>query len=207
MQNYTFRFSVLLSALAAGLLFSCSNEPETDRVLRSFPSPLPEILKNDSAAFRGIGLGMNVNAVKQRCNPKTLTLGEADNLLYEDSLAGKTSFTYEFNFDSLGLKEIQVDIYQRDSADAELMFGRFMDYFSRIYGQPESVQEFRRWKVPGQMRPTAIILKDESAEYGYGKLALTVYDTDMTDVIFIEGGEFQMGTPEDSLGRDSVRVF
>lgn len=200
------RIALVLALAALAGLTGCSDDVPADAVLlSSFPSPLPEIFKNDSSAFRGIKLGMSRQEVKTRCNAKTLTLDESLSLLYEDSLPGKTSFTFEFSFDSLGLSIVQVDIYQRGSADGDSLQQRISRFFTQLHGSPNQVKDNWQWLPQGQIRPTAIVLQDESAEYGYGKVSLLFYDTNITDMPLLDEDGFE-GNP-DSLAGDSMLVF
>jgi|GEM_PF-928742 len=190
------RLAVVFFAL---LLFSCSNEkvPDNQKLLHGFEAPLPELMRNDEGIFRGISLGMTMAQVRASTGDTNLTQMEPNYLLFEDSLGKKDHYTYDFSFDSLGLKEINIDVYQHDSADAQALFDLFKGYFTKKYGEPSTVKDLLTWEIKGQKRSTEVALLDQSIDYGYGKLTIIFYDKHLAH-------DFR--PPVDSTGTDSVKI-
>lgn len=159
------------------VLTACSGGPAPETTLiRQFPSPLPQIMRNDEGVFRGITLGMDMKNVRTLTGDSNLTQAEPNYLFFEDSVGKKDHFTYDFIFDSLGLKEMNLDVYQPDSTDSESLLGQFKGYFTKKYGVPAEAKDMLIWSIPGQKRTTELAMYDESIDYGYGKLTLSFYD-------------------------------
>ena len=173
--------------------FSCSDDtPKQDPKLVPFGYPVAEILQTDSAVFRGVTLGLKIGDVLKKIGKNNLTEQQVDYLFYEDSLSGKASFTYEFSFNAEGLYEMHVDIYGRDSTNAQTMTKRFENYFTSKYGEPDYFNDLLIWTIKSPKYEAELVLTDQSAEYTYGKIAISVYDKSFS---------------QPRIGTDSLMIF
>lgn len=180
------RTSIFLILLSTFL--SCSdNVPEQDAKLIPFGYPVAEVLQSDSGIFRGITLGMKPEAVLQRNDKKKLTEQQPDYLFFEDSLAGKSGFTYEYSFNNEGLYEMHVDIYGRDSSSADVMTKRFENYFTSKFGEPDYFNDLLIWTVKTGTREAELVLADQTVEYSYGKISISVYDKAFSQPVRSDG--------------------
>lgn len=176
--------------------FSCSDDaPKVDAKLAPFGYPVAEVLKSDTGLFRGVQLGMKPEDVLKLIGKTHLTEQQPDYLFYEDSLPGKAGFTYEFSFSTEGLYEMHVDIYGRDSSNAQSMTKRFENYYTKKFGEPDYFNDLLIWYVKNGKREAQLELSDQSDEYAYGKIAISVYDK-----------AFAQPTFHDSLTGDSLQL-
>lgn len=176
--------------------FSCSDDaPKVDPKLAPFGYPVAEVLQHDTGLFRGVQLGMKTDEVLKLIGKTNLTEQQPDYLFYEDSLSGKAGFTYEFSFSTDGLFEMHVDIYGRDSTNAQLMTKRFENYFTKKYGEPDYFNDLLIWYVKSGKGTAQLELSDQSDEYAYGKIAISVYDKAFAQPMF-----------HDSLTGDSLQL-
>jgi hypothetical protein len=136
---------------------------------------MKKIIRSDSGVFRQVNLNMSLAAVKaleKNLKPDE----EEDNYLaysfaFSDTLVGN----YYYDFDE-GLDEVGIDIFREKSTDCDWLFASFKNYYTKRYGIPHEENNMLIWSVPNQGKEGAeITLQDESRDYGYGKLTITIF--------------------------------
>ena len=138
---------------------------------------IEKIMKSDSGIFRGTELCMSLEKVKSK---ETIPPSEEDSLYlyYEVALDSANSLTVAYDFDEKGLKEIQADIFLKNENQFNDLLKKFKIYFHNKYGEGENANGFWVWTIKEKQRNIQIALSDESTDYQYSKLSLSVYNAD-----------------------------
>jgi hypothetical protein len=168
---------LIVFLIAAGVFASCSpkKEKEPSAKVEDYDPVMKKILLSDAGLFRGTNIGMPLTQVKA-LEKGAVPSEEEDNYLsydfaFKDTLQG----SYYYSFEN-GLDEIGVDIYREKSKECLWLFTEMKTYFTKRYGDPKTEDHLLLWYVPNQGKEGAqITLSDESADYGYGKLTLTLF--------------------------------
>jgi hypothetical protein len=133
------------------------------------------IFGSRSALFREVNLGMTVEAVKGSQKEISPEEEGADYLSYRFAFSDTLQGNYYFSFDN-GLEEIGVDIFREKQKNCSWLFQRLKKYFTTKYGNMRQENELLIWHADKQGKEGAeITLADESADYGYGKLTITIF--------------------------------
>lgn len=116
-----------------------------------------------------------------------LLLEENESLVYFDSshvifryyLGAERYYVLNYVFEDKKLKEIWFDLFVDNDKDAESVANDFTEYFDKKYGQHFVEMGYNVWLMQDSTKKQTgtINLSDESAEYGYGKVNLTIYKT------------------------------
>jgi hypothetical protein len=129
----------------------------------------------DTGLFRGVSLGMTLPQVKALEKGKKPDEEEVDYLSYSFGFKDTIQGNYYFNFEE-GLDEIGVDIFREKQKECNWLFSRLKNYFSQKYGPARSENQLLIWHVKNQGKEGAeVTLIDESLDYGYGKLTVTIF--------------------------------
>lgn len=114
-----------------------------------------------------------------------LLLEDYQNMIYFDSshvifryyLGAERYYVLNYVFENKKLKEIWFDLFVDTDKDAEVIANDFTGFFDKKYGSHFVEMGYNVWLIQDSTKKqTGIInLSDESAEYGYGKLNLTIY--------------------------------
>ncbi len=159
------------------ILASCATKKEQEPTAKveDYDAVMKKIIRTDEGLFRGTNLGMPLDKVKS-IEKDEKPVEEEDNYLsydfaFKDTLQGN----YYYSFEN-GLDEIGVDVYREKSKDCSWLLAELTTYFTKRYGAPASEEKLLIWHVQNQGKEGAqITLGDESADYGYGKLTLTLF--------------------------------
>ncbi len=170
---FLYRQFILFLVLSACL--ACGAKKEPGAKVEEYGQVLKRIIKSDKGLFRGADIGMGLKEIKGIENDQKPD-EEAENYLsysfgFKDSLQGNIYYNFE-----KGLDEIGVDIFREKSKDCDWLFIDFKNYFTKKYGPPKIDNQLLIWYVKDQGKEGAeISLADESRDYGYGKLTITIF--------------------------------
>lgn len=173
----------LFSALALAcvtFIVSCgenANRPSktTDNVQSSF-SAAAYLAKDTIGFFRGAEFGDESEVIRQMETDSALVFSSPNILKYEYQLPGDRHYNIDYTFKKNRLSSLNFDIFLNSETEAENLTVEFKEWFSKKFGEGTSEMGFFAWKVPAENYKEAFIeLKDESAEFGYGKVNITAY--------------------------------
>jgi hypothetical protein len=157
-------------------LYACSSHREPGNKVEDYNPVMKSLFRTDSGLFRGANLGMKVAEIKALENNQKPDEEEANYLSY--SLAFRDTFqcSYYYDFEENGMDEIGINIYRTKSKDFDWLFTNIKQYFTKKYGSPQLEKNLLVWYVKNQGKEGAqITLSDESRDYGYGELTLTIF--------------------------------
>jgi len=176
--NTRFRLTWLfqLGAVLLLVLSACSHpKKEPSGKVADTNVVLKRILRTDTGLFRGISLGMELSQVKQLENEQKPDEEESNYLSYAFAFHDTLSGNYYYDFEE-GLDEIGVDIFREKAKECDWIFNELKEYYTRRYGQPTVENNMLLWYIPHQGKEGAeVSLQDESKDYGYGKLTITIF--------------------------------
>ena len=140
------------------------------------PDPVVNSLWGDGTGlFRGVNLAMSVSEVKASQKKQIPEEEEEDYLSYGFAYSDTLEGSYYFSFEN-GLEEIGIDIYREKNHDCKWLYGLLKIYLNTRFGSPSDENNLLVWHADKQGKEGAeITLADESAEYGYGKLTITIF--------------------------------
>jgi hypothetical protein len=157
------------------LFLSCSPKKAPTGKVEDYNIVLKTIIRTDSGLFRGVNLGMEPGNVKVKEENKRPQDDEVNYLSYAFAFSDSLTGNYYYDFDE-GLDEIGVDIYREKAKDCDWLFTDLKNYYTRRYGQPKTENNMLLWYIPNQGKEGAeVSLQDESKDYGYGKLTITIF--------------------------------
>lgn len=149
------------------------------------PAPVPvktvsaaEWLAKDSIGiFRGAEFGDETGTIRQMENDSFLVFSSPNLLQYEYTLPGKRRYKLEYTFKKDQLSSFNFDIFLANEAEAERLNEEFRKLFVQRFGEEVTEMGVTVWPLPtgGLYKEAYLELRDESAEFGYGKLNLTAY--------------------------------
>ena len=172
MSSY-FKATVLISSFL--LVISC-NCKKSD--LSNYGQSFEKIMKSDNGIFRGVELGMCLENIKQQ---ETISASEEDTnyLYYENALDSSNSFTVAYDFDQKKLKEIQLEVFINNIDEFSNLVATFKNYYENKYGKAENTNGFLIWTIKDINKGNVkITLADESTDFEYSKLSLSVYNAE-----------------------------
>ena len=168
------------------LLASCSSEEPQQQQALPYGPVLTIIAQNADSIFHGYYLGMTPQEAKARKgNNDSLSMEEPLYQLYEGIISDQKEYTLECQFDEMGLFQLSLDVYLKDENNADSLFNDFTRYFNAKYGKAEFSGDVFTWEIPGK-RPGRIEMLQEF-DYGHGKFALYVFDTNFEGQEPVEG--------------------
>jgi hypothetical protein len=166
----------IVPALALSFLFACNSDKDNGSPAEAL---VKEVMKSDSGVFRGFALGENIEHVS-RSEPGTPQEADELFLFYKYKGADSSSYTIEYDFNELGLKEINCEISVADAIQADSVMNRLNDHFTRLYGPSDEHAGYIVWTVNSSVYGTVRInLNDESTDVAVpgtsGKVAIWIY--------------------------------
>jgi hypothetical protein len=175
-QKHTAK-NIVVAFVLSCFLISCTTKPES--ALSKYGPEVEAVMHTDAGAFRGFNLGDKIDTVLAK---EVAPASEADEgyLYYEFKLDSTASFNVSYNFDELGLNEIQSEVYINNPDNTENVFNAFKLYFDEHFGKNVSHQGFTVWTVKSdKYGDVRINLSDDSAELTVpgspGKITLWIY--------------------------------
>jgi hypothetical protein len=153
---------LFFSGILLLILSSCSEKRGTsEQALREVGGDL----KNSH--MRGVEIGDNKEAVKTKEKNKPIE-ETPTSLLYRQQISRADSSYYEivYNFDELGLFEIQADVFLQDPAVSKEFFDQIMEKFNEKYGAPSGDGGIVGWLTKTKKNTSLeITLSNEGIEY------------------------------------------
>lgn len=158
----------------AALAFACHSDP------RETPGFEPAQLVEEDGSPRAADMGEPIRKVLAR---------EADNIVHQmpDELTTriplnqKDSTYYEitYNFSDDGLYIIDMELYPKDSADGQIVYEQFREYFVQRFGTARPEGESLMWRtLPVQGNPIEITMTDEGLVRQRPTLSIRFNETD-----------------------------
>ncbi|HEV7231366.1 MAG TPA: hypothetical protein VGO45_08570, partial [Bacteroidia bacterium] len=170
-------YRTLFCLFACAIFAACQGKkeiPSASEAPSYTDSVIVRIFGSDTGLFRGVSLGMTLPQVKtlQKGKPEE---EEEDYLSYSFGFKDTLQGNYYYNFEE-GLDEIGIDIYREKQKECNWIFDRLKTYFTKKYGPFRSENRLLIWHVNNQGKEGAeVTLADESLDYGYGKLTVTIF--------------------------------
>lgn len=163
------------------LLFSCGEGTPKKTVTPVPPSkpfsPAASLAKDSIGVFRGAEFGDETATIRQMENDSFLVFQSPNLLRYEYKLPGDRRYKLDFTFKKDKLSSLNFDVFLGSEGEGERLTSDFKDLFSHRFGEHVSQMGVFVWPLPVEKpyREAYLELKDESAEFGYGKLNITAY--------------------------------
>lgn len=135
------------------------------------------LAKDSIGIFRGAEFGDESGTVRQMENDSFLVFHSPNLLKYEYTLPGKRRYILEYTFKKDRLSSFNFNIFLANESEAERLFDEFETLFVQRFGEEVTEMGVTVWPLPtgGLYKEAYLELRDESAEFGYGKLNLTAY--------------------------------
>jgi hypothetical protein len=170
-----YRFKIIVIFLLLSGFFACSPSKEPGLKAEDYGQVLKRIVGNDKGLFRGLNLGISLKQVKDQEAEQKPDDEASDYLSYSFGFADTLQGNIYYNFEN-GLDEIGVDVFRTKKKECDWLFTQFKNYFTKRYGPPREDNLLLIWYVKDQGKEGAeISLSDESKDYGYGKLTITIF--------------------------------
>ncbi|MFI5148484.1 MAG: hypothetical protein ACHQRM_02050 [Bacteroidia bacterium] len=170
------RLVFFICSLSGLAVWSCSTPKVPYNKVEDYNAVMKRLLLTDSGLFRGVNMGATPASVK--ATEKTMKPDEEEEnyLSYSIAFPDTIQCAYYYDFDGGGLNEIGINIYRTKAKNFDWLFTSLKQYFTKKYGNPETEKALLVWYVKNQGKEGAqITLGDESADYGYGELTLTIF--------------------------------
>lgn len=171
-------FTTPLGRLSVALCFifacSCNKSP-----LAQYGVSFEQIMKSDTALFRGLCLGNSIETIKSLEHEGLQEEDDDDGvnfLFYELAIDSTTSYTLAYYCPNDTLNNIEVAIYLKNEPEGAALFNTFKNYFEIKYGAPQTDGDFFLWTADTRLGKARIALADESPTYKRGKLTLIFHD-------------------------------
>jgi hypothetical protein len=170
-----FRTFALTILLASGASCSDTGHGSVSKEAAAEDPVINRIFGVPSSLFREASLGMSVETVKAGQKNFRPEEEETNYLSYNFTFADTLRGSYYFSFED-GLDEIGVDIFREKQKDCNWLYEKLKKYFTAKYGPLRQENELMIWHAEKQGKEGAeITLADESSDYGYGKLTITIF--------------------------------
>jgi hypothetical protein len=169
----------LFLLIGLSVLTSCGEGPsssENEQPEKLF-SPAAWLAKDTMGIFRGAEFGDASEVIRQMENDTFLVAAEPRLLQYDYPLPGNRHFELRFDFRKNRLVSFAFDAFLGEEKEGETLTEDFIRYFTSRFGDCESQMGILVWPVPApaEYKEAFLELEDESAEYGYGKVNVSVY--------------------------------
>lgn len=139
-------------------------------------SPAIYLAKDTIGFFRGAEFGDEMATIKQMENDTFLSFQSANLLQYEYKSTAERRYTLEYTFKNDQLSNFTLDVYLANSSEADNLTSDLKEWFRKKYGPELNEMGSFVWKINAPNYKEAYIdLKDESAEFGYGKVNISAY--------------------------------
>ncbi|MCS6982344.1 MAG: hypothetical protein N2110_04505 [Flavobacteriales bacterium] len=159
--------------------WACGSEKPASPETTKFPHPLLlTIIRDTVGTFRGVDIGEERAVVEYLEGINVQELSNRSALVVRQDFPGNNCLYVRYVFLASGrLGEIVADAYLERIELGTVLAEALRQYFDRRWGPAQSAMGVWSWRtrdVSGQY-PVRIELRDESEEYGYGKVNITVY--------------------------------
>lgn len=167
---YIAAFSILFS--------SCGNKNSIPTPVDNTPLSIFDIaLKDTLGVLRGVDFVDEYDVIAQMEYDSALVVKSKFNLVYDYNLGNDNSINVKYIFAGTLVRSIEMNISLATEVLADSVANDFNAYFTRKYGAAVQQMGIYVW-IGNTNLPEAkavIELKDESAEFGFGKLNIMVY--------------------------------
>lgn len=166
------------ASIAASVLFivSCGDNFKPKPVEKNPFSVASYLAKDTIGFFRGAEFGDENEVIRQMENDSFLVFNSPNLLQYEYKLAGERRYKMDYTFKKNKLAKFSFDIYLANTSEADNVTTAFIDWFTKKYGKEITQMGVHVWPIKTDGYKEAYIeLKDESAEFGYGKVNISAY--------------------------------
>lgn len=171
-------YRLFLMVAAGGMLVSCGSKAPVKPVPAAF-SLFETVLKDSAGLVRGADLGDDPEVVRQMEYDSALVVSNKYALIYDYKLPEERALNLKYTFGGNALQKIEMDVFLASEGQADTLTQDFKKYYSKKFGEPQQQMGVYVWMGLSQTGSNAVIeMKDESAEYGYGKLNITIYPKD-----------------------------
>lgn len=173
-------YNVFLTFATAAILVSCgSGNPGKQAEPVAPVSLFQTVLKDSAGLLRGADLGDNADVIRQMEYDSALVVSNKYTLIYDYKLPEERALNLKYTFGGNSLQKIEMDVFLATESQADSLTRDFAAYYDKKYGEARQQMGIYVWTAASQTGANARIeMKDESAEYGYGKLNITVYARD-----------------------------
>jgi len=135
------------------------------------------LAKDTIGFFRGAEFGDEEGTIQQMEDDSFLVFQSPDLLKYEYKLPKERRYQIEYTFKKNKLSSFKFDIFLADETEAETLTKDLKNWFSKKNGDGVSDMGIQAWPIDAKpdYEEAYLELKDESAEFGYGKVNITAY--------------------------------
>lgn len=168
-------FLILASSII--LLSSCGSKAPITPPKSADLTIFEHALKDSLGLIRGADLGEEYDVVEQLEYDSALVVKSKFNLVYDYNLGDDNSINVKYIFAGTAVRLIEMNLLLGSEIMADSVATDFINYYSKRFGQPAQQMGVYVWKAE-TMLPNSdayIELKDETAEYGFGKLNITIF--------------------------------
>lgn len=171
---FTTSVSAVLLLAACG---SSSTEKKSVPVAAKKFSAAEWLAKDSIGIFRGAEFGDETGTIRQMENDSFLVFSSPNLLQYEYTLPDERRYKLDYTFKKDRLSSLNFDIFLATEDEAETLMQEFTALFKKRFGEEVTEMGVTVWPIPtgGMYQEAYLELRDESAEFGYGKLNLTAY--------------------------------
>jgi|SRR5690606_13676431 len=167
----------LIFASSLILLSACGSKTLVNQPKSADLSIFEHALKDTLGLIRGADLGEEYEVVEQLEYDSALVVKSKFNLVYDYNLGEDNSINVKYIFAGTSVRLIELNLLLTSEIMADSVATDFINYYSKRFGTPAQQMGVYVWKTE-TMLPNSdayIELKDESAEYGFGKLNITIF--------------------------------
>lgn len=135
------------------------------------------LAKDTIGFFRGAEFGDEEATIRQMENDSFLVFTSPNLLKYEYQLPGERHYALEYIFKKNKLSSFNFDIYLPGEQEAENLTADLKAWFENRFGEGVSEMGAYVWPLAAtdEFTESYLELKDESAEFGYGKVNISAY--------------------------------
>jgi len=177
-----YRHQLLSGAAAVIVLYlvSCGPKQPEQPVKVSEKEPFSAaawLAKDTIGFFRGAEFGDEEATIRQMENDSFLVFNSPSLLKYEYQLPGERHYQLEYTFKKNKLSSFNFDIFLPGEHEAESLTTDLKKWFEKRFGEGVSEMGAYVWPMPKsqEFKESYLELKDESAEFGYGKVNISAY--------------------------------
>ena len=178
MINHQKNLFIALGAITVLLLTACgpTASEKTDKDKKPF-SAAAWLAKDSIGFFRGAEFGDEAATIRQMENDSFLVFSSPTLLQYEYMLPGARHYTLAYTFKKDKLSSFNFDLFVADETEAENLTLDLKKWFEKRFGESVSEMGFFAWSLApsAEYKESYLELKDESAEFGYGKVNISAY--------------------------------
>lgn len=164
---------ILLFAYSCGEHASAPKNTAPDRP--SF-SAAAFLAKDTIGFFRGAEFGDEAGTIRQMENDSFLVFDSPALLKYEYKLPGDRHYKLEYTFKKNKLSSFNFDLFPASETEAENLTLQLKDWFRKRFGDGVTQMGVFVWPLAAsEYKESYLELRDESSEFGYGKVNITAY--------------------------------